>query len=72
MPTGGRKHRSLINIGLSLISQLITVIVGMLLPRALMINYGSATNGLITSLQQMISYLTLIEGGLLSTVAVSL
>lgn len=68
----GRKKRSVKNIALALFSQFITVLVGMLLPRALMVNYGSETNGLITSLQQMISYLTLIEGGLLSAVAVSL
>jgi len=72
MKNRGRKKRSIINIVLSLSSQFITVVVGMLLPRALMVNYGSETNGLITSLQQMISYLTLIEGGLLSAVAVSL
>lgn len=72
MGNTGRKKRSMINIALALISQLATVIVGMMLPRALMVNYGSETNGLITSLQQMISYLTLIEGGLLSTVAVAL
>ena len=69
---GGRKKRSIINIVLALASQFVTVVIGMLLPRALMVNYGSETNGLVTSLQQVISYLTLIEGGLLSTVAVSL
>lgn len=68
----GRKKQSIINIVLSLLSQIVTVMVGMLLPRALMVNYGSETNGLITSMQQVINYLTLIEGGLLSTVAVAL
>lgn len=67
-----RKKQSIINIALSLLSQTVTVLVGMLLPRALMVNYGSETNGLITSMQQVINYLTLIEGGLLSTVAVAL
>lgn len=67
-----RSKRSIINIVLALFSQIATVLVGMVLPRALMVNYGSETNGLVTSLQQVISYLTLIEGGLLSTVAVSL
>ena len=60
----GRKKQSIINIVLSLLSQIVTVMVGMLLPRALMVNYGSETNGLITSMQQVINYLTLIEGGL--------
>lgn len=68
----GRKKQSIINITISLISQIATVLIGMLLPRALMVNYGSETNGLITSMQQVISYLTLVEGGLLSTVSVSL
>ena len=67
-----RRKQSVINIVLSLLSQTVTVLVGMLLPRALMVNYGSETNGLITSMQQVINYLTLIEGGLLSTVAVAL
>lgn len=68
----GRKKQSVINIFMALFSQMATVLIGMLLPRALMVNYGSETNGLITSMQQIINYLTLIEGGLLSTVAVSL
>lgn len=68
----GRKKQSIANIFISLVSQFFTVLVGMLLPRALMVNYGSETNGLITSLQQVINYLTLIEGGLLSAVTVSL
>ena len=68
----GRKKQSVINITMSLLSQIVTVLIGMLLPRALMVNYGSETNGLITSMQQVINYLTLIEGGLLSTVAVAL
>lgn len=72
MMSMSREKKSLINILISLMSQICTVLVGMLLPRALMINYGSETNGLITSLQQLIGYLTLIEGGLLSAVTVSL
>lgn len=68
----GRKKQSVINIAMALFSQSATVLIGMLLPRALMVNYGSETNGLITSMQQIINYLTLIEGGLLSTVAVAL
>ena len=39
----GRKKQSIINIVLSLLSQIVTVMVGMLLPRALMVNYGSET-----------------------------
>jgi len=67
-----RKQRSILNISLSLISQIIAVLAGMLLPRVLMTHYGSETNGMVSSIQQAVGYLTLIEGGLLSTVAVKL
>ena len=72
MQSISRKKRSITNVAMALLSQILTTLIGMLLPRALMINYGSETNGLITSMQQVISYLTLIDGGILSAVAVSL
>ncbi|EGW38466.1 membrane protein [Desulfosporosinus sp. OT] len=59
-----RQKHSLINIGLALISQVTVVIVGLFLPRAIIQAYGSETNGLVTSLQQIITYFTLVEGGL--------
>ena len=59
-----RQKRSLMNIGLALTSQVAVVIVGMFLPRAIIQAYGSETTGLVTSLQQIITYFTLVEGGL--------
>lgn len=60
------------NTCVAIASQAIAVIVGLFLPQALMLCYGSPTNGLITSLQQIVSYLTLIEGGLTGSLSFAL
>lgn len=59
-----RRKRSLQNAVIALLSELVVALVGILLPQALILNYGSRANGLITSLQQLMQYFTLIEGGL--------
>lgn len=59
-----RRKSSLQNTIISLLSEVMVTVVGFLLPKAIMVNYGSATNGLITSLQQFIQYFTLLEAGL--------
>lgn len=60
-----RQKQSLINLILALISQVAVVIAGLFLPFAIIRTYGSETNGLVISLQQIITYFTLVEGGLL-------
>ena len=64
--------KTAINTCIALASQAIAVIAGLFLPQALMLCYGSSTNGLITSLQQIVSYLTLIEGGLTGSLSFAL
>lgn len=59
-----RRKKSLQNVVVSLISEIAVALVGLLLPQAIILNYGSRANGLITSLQQLLQYFTLIEGGL--------
>jgi O-antigen/teichoic acid export membrane protein len=61
---GGRREKSLKNTVISLASEILVVAVSFFLPRALILNYGSETNGLISSLQQFIQYFTLLEAGL--------
>lgn len=68
----GRGKKSIFNIALSLASQVLVVVVGLFLPRALIVNYGSDVNGLITSLQQIIAYLALVEGGIMGSAMASL
>lgn len=44
--------------------QLVTVISGFLVPRAIIGVYGSEVNGLVSSLSQIVSYITLVEAGI--------
>ena len=59
-----RGKSSIQNTVIALISEIVVTFVGLLFPRALILNYGSEANGLITSLQQVIQYLTLLDAGL--------
>lgn len=54
------------------IGQIITVIAGLLLPRFFIMNFGSSINGLLSSANQYIVYLTLFEAGLGAVVLQSL
>jgi O-antigen/teichoic acid export membrane protein len=44
--------------------QIITMIVGMILPKAILVTYGSEINGLVSSVTQIVSYLMLVDAGL--------
>lgn len=46
--------------------QFVTLIVGFILPKVILKNYGSDINGLVTSITQFISYFNLVEAGLAS------
>lgn len=44
--------------------QVITMLVGLIIPRIMLTNYGSEVNGLVSSISQFISYFNLVEAGL--------
>lgn len=48
------------------ILQIITMIAGFIVPRIMLIYYGSEVNGLVSSITQFISYFNLVEAGLAS------
>ena len=58
-----RSRKSLQNIITSLLLQLITIICGFIVPRAIKGAYGSAVNGAISSITQFLSYIVLVEAG---------
>lgn len=60
----GRRTKSIRNTVTALLSEVLVMAAGFLMPRAIIENYGSEANGLVTSLQQFIQYFTLVEGGL--------
>lgn len=58
-----RSRKSAQNIITSLLLQLVTVICGFIVPRAVIGEYGSAVNGAISSITQFLSYIVLLEAG---------
>lgn len=52
------------NIVTSLVLQLVTIICGFILPRIIVTTYGSDVNGLVSSITQFLSYITLLDGGI--------
>lgn len=56
----------------SVILQIVTMIIGFILPRLYLTQFGSEINGLVSSITQFISYFTLVEAGLASVITASL
>ena len=56
----------------SLLSQLVTIALGLIIPRITMIGYGSDVNGLLNSVTQFVAYLILFEAGVQSVATQSL
>lgn len=51
------------NIVVSVILQIVTIINGFIVPRIILVYFGSEVNGLISSVSQFLSYISLLEGG---------
>ena len=60
----GRSRNFLSNAVWSYALQIVVVISGFLVPRAIIGTYGSEANGLVSSLSQIVSYITLVEAGI--------
>lgn len=50
----------------SLLLQIVNIAVGFIVPHAIIGAYGSSTNGLVTSITQLVSYIQLVEAGISS------
>ena len=46
------------------ISQIVTLLLGIIIPRLLIVNYGSEVNGLLSSVKQVFVYVALLEAGI--------
>lgn len=60
------------NVIFSLIYQIISIIYGLIIPRLILEAFGSNINGLVSSLNQFLNYITLLEGGLTGVIMASL
>ncbi len=58
-----RKKKLLLNTGAGVLKQLVTVICGFILPRYMLLYYGSSVNGLISSITHFLSFISLLDMG---------
>lgn len=61
-----------INAASSLLLQFVTIISGFIIPKIILKYFGSEVNGLISSLNQFLNYIEILEGGLTGVVMASL
>lgn len=59
-----RTKKFLLNTVFAALSQFVIISVGLFLPRIFISTYGSEVNGMVTSISQFITYISLIEAGL--------
>lgn len=62
-----KAKRSLYNLFFNIISLLITFALGIIIPKLFIVNLGSEANGLVSSVGQIFSYVSLLEAGIGAT-----
>ena len=62
MSTSNAK-KSIYNVLASVIGQAITIAMGIVIPRLVLVNLGSENNGLLSSITQALGYASLLEAG---------
>ena len=67
-----RNKATLINMISGLILQMFTILSGFILPKIILTCFGSEVNGLVSSLNQFLSYISLVEGGITGVVMANL
>lgn len=63
-----RSKKAIYNIATNLLLQFITIIYGFIVPKIIISNYGSNTNGLISSITQFLAYIVLLDSGLTAVI----
>ena len=63
---------TLINMLTGLLLQICLIVSGLVIPRLILNCFGSDTNGLVASVNQLLNYIVLVEGGLSAVVTASL
>lgn len=59
-----KMQKTKLNIITTLMSQLVAICAGIIIPRVMIVSFGSAVYGLTTSISQFLSYVSLLEGGI--------
>ena len=58
------KNKNITNFAVGLISQLVILVLGFVVPRIILTHYGSDTNGLMNTITQIFTYMALLEAGI--------
>ena len=58
-----RSRKAIYNISSSFVLQLVIILYGFIVPKLIISNFGSSTNGLVSSITQFLSYIALLESG---------
>lgn len=66
------RNKTLLNIVMFLIFQIVLIISNFIIPRIILLNYGSEINGLVLSITQFLNYINLFEGGVSGVVLAAL
>lgn len=67
-----RKKKLLLNTGAGVLKQIVAVVCGFILPRYMLLYYGSAVNGLISSITNFLSFIALLDLGVGAVVQANL
>ena len=60
----GMQKKAKMNIGITLLSQIVTLLCGLIVPNLMIGSFGSEAYGATTSIAQFLAYITLLEGGI--------
>ena len=58
-----RTKNAILNLITSFIAKIIVILYGLIIPKLIIVKYGSEVNGLITSISQFLAYISLLETG---------
>ncbi|HOQ75612.1 MAG TPA: hypothetical protein PK369_03465 [Thermoclostridium sp.] len=59
-----RSKISVYNTSSAMLLQVVNMVINLILPRIIVLEYGSAANGLVNSIRQFVQYIGVVEGGL--------
>lgn len=67
-----KRNITLLNITTSILLQIFTIIYGFTIPKLIISYFGSEVNGLVSSITQLLSYISLVEGGITAVIIAKL
>ena len=67
-----RKKKLLLNTGTAILSEVLNLVFGFIIPRLVISHYGSVTNGILSSITQFLAFFSMMEMGVGAVVKAAL